>query len=262
MKDDTSSTIIGRKTVGNGPQKVIMLHDWHGDHTLYTPILPYIDGNTFHYAFADLPGYGLSRGHAGPASIQQTASTIIALADELDWPRFHIVGHSLSAMIAQYLAVLVPNRIVSLIAVCPIPASGSLASDDALAFFASTARDDDAFRRLIGYLSGQLSKGWTEAKRIRSRLASSPEVKMQYFGLFRTDFSQRLLGSATKVNLILGDHDPGLDEATVAPLFRQWFDDLTMETIVNCGHYPMEEAPPYFATTLERLLIKGTIGSL
>lgn len=259
MSHYTSPTVIGHNTLGCGPHKVIVLHDWHGDHSTYDPILPYLDGDKFRYAFADLPGYGLSRDYPVPAGVEQLASAVIALADALNWTHFHIVGHSLSAMIAQYVAVLVPERVVSLTAICPLPANGSPAGDDALAFFASTASDDDAVGRLIGFLSGQLSNGWMEAKRARSRAASSPEVKMQYFGLFRTDFSEKLPGSTTKANLLLGDHDPGLDEATVAPMFRDWFNDLTVETIPNSGHYPMEEAPPYFATILERLLMREAI---
>nr|WP_187299759.1 alpha/beta hydrolase [Methylobacterium sp. B34] len=259
MISGTRFRIIKHFPLGHGPQKVVVLHDWHSDHTVYDPILPYLDGKVFHYAFADLPGYGLSHDYAVPSDIEQIAATVIALADSLEWYQFHIVGHSLSAMIAQYVAVLEPERIASLTAVCPIPASGSFANDDALAFFATTTEDTDAFHRLIGFLSGQLSNGWREAKWVRSRLASSPEVKMQYYPLFRTDFSRRLFGSTTKVNLILGDHDPGLDEATLAPVFRSWFRDLAIETVSNCGHYPMEEAPPYFATTLERLLIREAV---
>ncbi len=259
MSFDTSPAIIGYKAIGDGPQKVIVMHDWHGDHTTYDPILPYLDGKNFHYIFADLPGYGLSSEYTVPVNIQKIASNVIALVDYLDWPRFHIVGHSLSAMIAQYVAVLAADRVTSLTAICPLPASGSLASDDALRFFASTANDDDAFRRLIGFLSGQLSDGWMDAKRNRSRLSSTSEVKMQYFHLFRTDFSAELSGSNTKVNLILGDHDPGLDEATLAPLFRNWFSNLSLNVIPNCGHYPMEEAPPYFVSILEKFLTRTSV---
>lgn len=33
----------------------------------------------------------------------------------------------------------------------------------------------------------------------------------------------------------------------MAPLFGRWYADLAVETVRNCGHYPMEEAPPGFA---------------
>lgn len=259
MSPDAPPPFLGHISVGHGPQKVIVLHDWYGDHTIYDPLLPYLDRDRFHYAFADLPGYGLSRDRPVLAGIDQFALVVIALADRLDWRRFHIVGHSLSAMIAQFIAMLVPDRIVSLTAVCPLPASGSPASDDALAFFASTARDDDAFCKLMRFLSGSLSNGWIEAKRKNSRIASSPEVKMNYFELFRTDFSSSLIGSSMKANLILGTRDPGLDEATMSPVFRRWYEDLSVETVSGCGHYPMEEAPPYFAAVLERLLVREAI---
>jgi 3-oxoadipate enol-lactonase len=256
MRRYANSPFLGHDSVGHGPQKVIVLHDWHGDRTTYDPILPYLDRDSFQYAFADLPGYGASCDHPVPAGVEPLARAVLALADGRGWRHFHLVGHSLSAMIAQCAAMLAPERVASLTAVCPLPASGSPADDEALAFFAATAGNDDAFRRLMRFLSGPLADGWIEAKRVRSRAASVAEVKMAYLDLFRTDFSAKLAGAATRANLILGDRDPGLDAATMAPLFGRWYADLAVATVRNCGHYPMEEAPPGFAAILEQLLVR------
>lgn len=167
MRRYANSPFLGHDSVGHGPQKVIVLHDWHGDRTTYDPILPYLDRDSFQYAFADLPGYGASCDHPVPAGVEPLARAVLALADGRGWRHFHLVGHSLSAMIAQCAAMLAPERVASLTAVCPLPASGSPADDEALAFFAATAGNDDAFRRLMRFLSGPLADGWIEAKRVR-----------------------------------------------------------------------------------------------
>jgi len=50
---------------GNGPEGVPVMHDRNGDHTTYDPIIPYLDGSVFTYAFVDLRGYGKSRDMTG-----------------------------------------------------------------------------------------------------------------------------------------------------------------------------------------------------
>ena len=53
--------LLGRLTIGDGPERVIVLHDWRGDHRNYDPMVPYLDTEAFTYALTDLRGYGLSR---------------------------------------------------------------------------------------------------------------------------------------------------------------------------------------------------------
>ena len=254
MTQNYTSTTIGRHRIGDGPENVIVLHDWYGDHTTFDPVFRYLDTRKFSYAFADLRGYGLSRNLVGNGNVDEIASDVLVLADSLGWQRFHLVGHSLSGMAAQRVGVRASDRVKSIVAICPLSAAGSAAPDEALEFFGSTVRDDDAFRKLMRFLSGKLSEGWIEAKLKQSRTCASSEAKAAYFGMFKTNFVEEVRGSRTPILLVLGDHDPGLDEATVAPLFRSWYGNVTVATIPNCGHYPMEEAPPHFATTMEQFL--------
>ena len=34
---------LGRETIGDGAARVIVLHDWMGDHRNYDPMVPYLD---------------------------------------------------------------------------------------------------------------------------------------------------------------------------------------------------------------------------
>ncbi|MGG5490654.1 alpha/beta hydrolase [Ochrobactrum sp. BD61] len=169
-------------------------------------------------------------------------------------PRLFSYAPPFAITAAQRVGVRAPDRVKSIVTVCPLSAAGSAAPDEALAFFASTVRVDDAFRKLMRFMSGQLSDGWIEAKLEQSRSCASIDAKTTYLGMFRTNFAEEVRGSSTSIMLILGDHDPGLDEATIAPMFRSWYGNVIVATMPNCGHYPMEEAPPYFATTMERFL--------
>ena len=127
---------------GSGPQRVLVMHDWNGDHTNYDPILPYLNCTEFSYAFVDLRGYGASRDVPGRYTVGEIASDCMAVADELGWRRFHIVGHSMTGMAAQRIAADAPSRVKSAIAVCPselavIPNCGHYPMQECPPYFAT-----------------------------------------------------------------------------------------------------------------------------
>lgn len=255
MRDRAAPTSIGYTQLGNGTEHVLVLHDWNGDHTNYDPIVPYLDGVTFTYAFVDLRGYGKSKAIAGDYTVREIALDCLRLADTLGWQRFHVIGHSMTGMATQRVAADAPSRIKSAIAVCPISAAGSPAPAEAVRFFASTTRDDDAFRRLIKFVSGGLSEQWVEAKLRQNRASVAPECRAGYLDMFtKTHFVDEVRGLATPFLVVIGDKDPGLDEAAMTNTFLAWHPNAELLTITNCGHYPMQQCPPYFATIIENYL--------
>ena len=165
---------------GNGPERVTVLHDWLGDHRNYDAVLPYLDGSAFTYVFADLRGYGESIALTGACSVEEIAADCLALADRLGWPRFHLIGHSMTGMAVQRIAADAPARIQRAVAVCPVSAAGNRLDADAKAFFASTAENDDALRRLFRYVSGGCLRGGPTSScsrtAARSRQPAAPAI--------------------------------------------------------------------------------------
>jgi 3-oxoadipate enol-lactonase len=245
---------IGHVLVGEGREKVLVLHDWNGDHTTYDPVLPYLDTKAFSYAFADLRGYGLSRDLTGAYTVGEIAADCLNLADRLSWQRFHVIGHSMTGMVTQRLAADASSRIKSAIAVCPMSAQGSPASPEALAFFATTTHSEDNFLRLIKFVTG-LSDGWAKAKWRAYRRAVNPECRDGYLAMFsKTNFVDEVRGLETPFLVIVGDRDPGLDEAAMKATFLAWHPNAELSVIRNSGHYPMQECPPFFAMVIEDYL--------
>ncbi len=154
-----SNAGLGYARHGEGPIPVLVLHDWLGDHGNYDAVMPWLDGEAFTYVFADLRGYGLSIELTGACTVEEIAADCLALADRLGRQRFHVVGHSMTGMITQRLAADAPSRVISAIAVCPISAAGNRLAPEALAFFASTADDDEALRRLFQFVCGGPTPG-------------------------------------------------------------------------------------------------------
>ena len=251
----TTEITLGTTLHGTGSEHVLVLHDWNGDHTNYDPILEYLDRSTFTYAFADLRGYGKSQHLVGAYTVQEISHDCLRLADTLGWQRFHVLGHSMTGMAVQRIAADAPTRIKSAIAVCPMSAAGSPAPADAIAFFKSTTTDEDAFRRLIKFVTGNLSDGWANAKLRQNRATVSPACREGYLNMFwKTNFVDDVKGLATPFLVLVGDKDPGIDETAMKATFLAWHPNAEAMTIPNCGHYPMQECPPYFATVIENFL--------
>ena len=111
---------VGYAQHGDGPEHVLVMHDWNGDHTTYSPAIPYLDGETSTHVFVDLRGYGNSRDLPGDFTVQEISANYLALADRLGWRRCHPVGHSMTGMAAQRVAVEAGTRVKSAVAVRPM----------------------------------------------------------------------------------------------------------------------------------------------
>ncbi|HJW42553.1 MAG TPA: alpha/beta hydrolase [Rhizomicrobium sp.] len=250
-----SNRVLGHVLHGNGPEPVLVLHDWLGDCTNYDSVLPYLDRAAFTYAFADLRGYGRSRDFAGEYSVDEIARDCLALADALGWRRFHVVGHSMTGMATQRLAADAPERIKSAVAVCPVSAAGNRIDAAARAFFASTATDDAALLRLASFVSPGLSPGFAALRLRQNRERVAPECRLGYLAMLtETDFVADVRGLATPFLVLIGDRDPGLDAVAMEKTFLAWHPNAELKTLAGCGHYPMQECPPAFVAAVEEFL--------
>jgi pimeloyl-ACP methyl ester carboxylesterase len=248
---------LGFSTLGRGTEAVLVLHDWLGDSRNYDAVRPWLDGDTFTYVFADLRGYGASRDLAAACSVKEIAADCLTLADHLGWPQFHLIGHSMTGMVTERLAVDVPLRLKSAVAVCPVSASGNKLAPDAKAFFASALSDAAAFRRLVGFVSAGLGAGWAEAKLKQNRSSVAPDMALRYLDMLTsTDFAAEVRATTTPILVLIGEHDPGLDEAAMQRSYLARHQNAELAVVRNSGHYPMQECPPCFAGLIETFLRK------
>jgi 3-oxoadipate enol-lactonase len=250
-------TPIHHVALGQGPVKVLVLHDWHAGHSNYLPLFPYLDAERFHFVFAELRGYGGSRDLAGDFTLGEVLGDCLNLVDALGWSDFHVLGHSMTGMVAQMLAAKSRARIRSVIAVCPASIAG-LAPDTATReFFASTTHDDARFMALIRYMSGGLDSSWERAKLEQSRASVNPVCRSAYLAMISVGGDvEAVRGVANPMLVVIGEHDRGLDEAAMRRTFLAWHPNAELLRIPNCGHYPMQECPPYFASVIQRFIAR------
>jgi alpha/beta hydrolase fold len=94
---------LGHELFGSGPTRVVVMNDWLCDTSTWDGARPLLDSARFTFAFADLRGYGRSRGRAGAFTIEEAAADVLALTTALGWTRFALLGHSMSSLIALHL---------------------------------------------------------------------------------------------------------------------------------------------------------------
>ncbi|WJR79397.1 alpha/beta fold hydrolase [Bradyrhizobium sp. NP1] len=141
----------------------MVIHGWFWDHRVFTPIFDCIDAVNYTYAFPDIRGYGNSRDIAGRHDIAEVAADAIALADRLGWREFHVVGHSMGGKAAQKVAMDAPQRVRSVVAVTPVPASALPFDDAVFGFFAAACEQDEVALTLMGdSLGNRVSRRWLE----------------------------------------------------------------------------------------------------
>ena len=139
--------ILGHQIFGQGSEHVIVMHDWFGDSTSYAEIIPYLDVQTFTYAFVDLRGYGKSKAITGKYTVEEASQDVLEVAYALGWTQFHLVTHSISSMIAQRILVEAFEKVKSLVAIAPIPANGAPLPNPFMVFIQEAAISDDAKAR-------------------------------------------------------------------------------------------------------------------
>jgi pimeloyl-ACP methyl ester carboxylesterase len=248
--------MVWHKIIGSGPIKVVVIHGWFWDHRVFTPIFDCLDADRYTYAFIDIRGYGNSRNVSGDYTISEVAADAIALADQLGWREFHVVGHSMGGKAAQKVAMDAGPRVQSVVAVTPVPASALPFDDAVFGFFAAACEQDEAALALMGdSLGNRVSGTWLKLMLRRARETASPEAFRSYMRSFiRDDFAADAHKVRVPMLVLFGEFDNGINEDLVRSVYPGLYPHVEIEKIGNSGHYPMQEAPTHFATRLERFI--------
>ncbi len=240
-------SLLGYELFGRGPEPVVLLHDFYGSRRTWDFARPFLDPEGFTYAFAEMRGYGLSREIAGEYTIREAAGDVLALATALGWGRFHLVGHSISGMVAQRVLVDGGARVISAVLNTPVHATGLAFPGDGLALVEASLSDDaklaEAFDVLTG---GRLGEGWREFKVRQAKDARDRDARAQaaYMRDAQTGFLDEARGLETPVRVLIGEYDiePFTPDITKTTLL-QWYPNTHMPPIDGAAHYPQQEAP-------------------
>jgi pimeloyl-ACP methyl ester carboxylesterase len=244
-------------TVGSGDHHVLALHGWFGSARGWGSLPDYLDGSRFTYAFMDLRGYGDRQQVDGEFTMAEAGADAIALADELGWDRFSLIGHSMGGKASHQVLLQAPDRVRKLIGVNPVPATSVPMDELGWALFSGAAAQAGNRAAIIDFTTGnRLTKTFVDRVVRHSLDHSSATAFGAYLPSWATDdFSSSLKPDhGTPVKVIVGETDPALSAAVMEQTWLAFFPEAELTVLANAGHYPMFETPVALAICIEEFL--------
>ncbi len=116
LRFEVNGQLMAARAIGPADGRpVLALHGWLDNAASFRALEPYLD--SVRLVALDLVGHGFSahRPEAMPYYIWDNVADVLAVADELGWEQFHLLGHSMGAGIASLLAGTMPERVLSLV---------------------------------------------------------------------------------------------------------------------------------------------------
>jgi pimeloyl-ACP methyl ester carboxylesterase len=244
--------------VGTGSQHVLALHGWFGSGAGWGPFAELLDGDRYSVAFPDYRGYGARRGEAGEFTLAEISADTLAVADDLGWSEFVVMGHSMGGTAMQRVLADAPGRVRALVGISPVPSTGVPFDEQGWGLFSSAAEDRGSRAAIIDLTTGnRLSPAWID----RMVQFSLDHSDVPAFGAYlqawaRTDFSGEVRGNPLPVLVVVGEHDPALGAPVMQQTFLEQYPNASLEVLPNAGHYAMFETPVALFTCVERFLDK------
>lgn len=247
---------VGHVLVGSGPVHAIALHGWFGSAEGWGELPQRIDQNRYTIAFLDYRGYGSRKEETGDYSLAEISADARALADELGWDRYALIGHSMGGTAMMRTFADAPERVTAMVGVSPVPPTGLPFDDDSWALFDGAADNDDNRAAIIGFTTGNAHPDeWVQQMVRFSASASRRDAFGAYLRAWgKTDFHEEVPAVDVPLRVIAGVRDAALGPETCSATWLQLFPGAELDVIEGAGHYPMYEAPDEFMAGLDRTL--------
>jgi len=244
-------------SIGSGDRHVLAVHGWFGSARGWGSLPEFLDRSTYTYAFMDLRGYGGRKQVAGEFTMEEAAADALALADELGWDRFSVIGHSMGAKVAHQMLLQAPDRVDKLVGLNPVPANAVPMDEQAWELFSGAPAKAGNRAAIIDFTTGSKLTATFINQVVRHSLENSTEAAFAAYlqAWAKSDFSDKVqAGTATPVKLIVGVNDPAASAEVMEQTWLVFFPEAEMTILPDAGHYPMFESPVSLATSIEEFL--------
>jgi len=232
---------------------LVLLHGYPLDHHLWDEVLPLLE-DTFDVILPDLRGFGESTTVNSPYSMDDYASDVAGLLDQLGIQETAIVGHSMGGYVALAFLRLYPERVRGL----GLVSSQVLADppDRKEGRYKSAA--DVAENGISSVVTTMTPKFTTDEKlQAFARASMEQQQPVAYIGALksmaeRTDSTPLLSSLKAPVVIIHGDSD-ALIPVDRAREVKTAVPQAHLVEISGAGHMPMMEAKEKTAQALKHL---------
>jgi len=232
---------------------LVLLHGYPLDHHLWDEVVPLLEG-TFDIILPDLRGFGESTTLDSTSSMDEYASDIAGLLDQLNIQKAGIVGHSMGGYVALAFTRLYPERVSGLGLV-----SSQVLADPADRKEGRYKSAADVAENGIGSVVATMTPKFTADETLQSFARTSMERQQPaaYIGALkamaeRQDSSALLDSLKIPVVIIHGDSD-ALVPVDRAREVKTALPEAYLVEISGVGHMPMMEAKEKTAEALKHL---------
>jgi pimeloyl-ACP methyl ester carboxylesterase len=236
---------------------VLAVHGWFGSARGWGSLPDFLDRSTYTYAFMDLRGYGGRQEVAGEFTMEEAAADAIALAGELGWDRFSVIGHSMGAKVAHQMLLQAPDRLDKLVGLNPVPPGAVPMDEQSWELFSGAAANAGNRAAIINLTTGSKLTATFINHVVRHSLENSNQAAFAAYlqAWAKTDFSGKVQpDTSTPVKVIVGVNDPALSADVMEKTWLVCFPEAEMTILPDAGHYPMFESPVSLATSIEEFL--------
>ncbi len=258
MTTDVDGERFAWREAGEG-ELVVLLHGLGGSRTSWEPQLAAL--STGHRVAAwDLPGYGMSAPLPDSVTFPALAHAATDWISALHDGPAHVVGISMGAMIAQYLAAWHPESVRSLTLLSASPAFGLDGTSPQkwqaarLAPLAAGQQPADFADRVLRAIAGpQISEAALDGQRRAMARISGPALQSSIECLITHDARPLLAGITAPTLVMVGE----LDEETppsYAHVLSEGIPHAWLQTVPGVGHLLNVEAPDVVNAAIVRHL--------
>ena len=213
-------------SIGSGDRHVLAVHGWFGSARGWGSLPEFLDRSTYTYAFMDLRGYGGRKQVAGEFTMEEAAADALALADELGWDRFSVIGHSMGAKVAHQMLLQAPERVDKLVGLNPVPANAVPMDEQAWELFSGAPANAGNRAAIIDFTTGSKLTATFINHVVRHSLENSNEAAFAAYlqAWAKSDFSGKVQAdTSTPVKLIIGVNDPALSAEVMEQTWLVFF---------------------------------------
>lgn len=241
---------------------VLLLHGFAADKEHWLDVIPHLEAAGYQVVAPDLPGFGANfRDPMGQYDATSMARQIRTFARQADLGMFHLVGHSVGAIVAASYAYAFPVEVASLTLIEPlglsVPVESELDKQLAKGRNPFLVASPAAYDALLAFVTAQVPQMPAKVKKRRAEaLAADRAFYDEVWGKLLRGERGKLLDLVlpelkVPTLAVFGARSRVVPPVT-AKVIEKRLESKAVQTAVlpDCGHWPMLEKPRELAQVL------------
>lgn len=241
---------LSYRVQGNGPTTLLFMHGWAGAGVYFDEVVGELDLNALQVITMDFRGHGDSERTTASYGLDRIAGDVWAVADAAGVTKPVLVGFSMSAKFAQYVAVCQPDRVSGLVLVAGFPASEIPFPQDVVRDWVSRAGDRERLRELLGpFISEPVEAAVFDRFLDNAVKVPAAVLECTLQTCISTSFAERVESLQMPTLVVGGRRDPFFPPEAVAQLARSL--PCARGIALECNHEIPMERPQELAHVIE-----------